>query len=175
MTRAVRHPVKTAVLGATAGAAGTAAMDLMQYRGYRKGGGTEGLFAWETARGVNKWEDASAPGQFGKRVAERITGRPLPDQWARLTTNLVHWTTGLAWGAQFGIASGLSVRHRGALSVLLGPTVWLSGYVILPLANVYKPIWEYDRATLIKDFGSHMIYGSITAASFATLTRTGSH
>jgi hypothetical protein len=28
------------------------------------------------------------------------------------------------------------------LGVLLGPTVWASGYIALPLAGLYKPIWE---------------------------------
>jgi hypothetical protein len=104
-------------------------------------------------------------------VAERVTRRQLSDQWARSVTNLVHWATGIGWGAQFGFAAGVSGRHRTALSVLLGPTVWLSGYVILPLAKVYKPIWDYDRATLAKDLGAHMVYGFTTAASFSGLVR----
>ena len=171
MRRAERHPIRAALLGAAAGAAGTAAMDLVGYRRYRKGGGTEGLTPWETAENVNKWADAPAPAQFGKRVFERITGHDLPDHRARSTTNLVHWATGIGWGAQFGLVNGLWRRHQVVLGVLFGPAVWLAGYVILPLAKVYKPIWEYDRATLVKDFGAHMAYGSVTAASFAALAR----
>jgi hypothetical protein len=26
--------------------------------------------------------------------------------------------------------------------------VWLAGYVVLPIAGVYEPIWPYDAATL---------------------------
>jgi hypothetical protein len=163
--------IRAALLGAAAGAAGTAAMDVVEYRRYRQGGGTERLVPWETAQGVDKWQDASAPGQFGKRVTERLTGRELPDNWARRTTNIVHWATGLGWGAQFGLVNVVSRRHRLTLSVLLGPTAWLSGYVILPVARVYKPIWDYDRTTLAKDLGAHLAYGSVTAASFAALAR----
>jgi uncharacterized membrane protein YagU involved in acid resistance len=146
-------------------------MDLVQYQRYRQGGGTERLIAWETSKGLNKWENASATGLLGRRVVKEITGRDLADHWARSTSNLVHWATGLGWGAQFGLVSSLWPRRRVALSVLLGPTAWLSGYVILPLAKLYKPIWEYDEATLAKDLGDHVVYGGVTAAVFAATTR----
>jgi hypothetical protein len=147
-------------------------MDLMEFRRYRRNGGSEELVSWETARSVGKWDDASAPGQFGKRLAERVTGQPLSDRWARTMTNGVHWATGIGFGAEFGLLSAFVNRHRLALSVLLGPTAWLTGYVILPLAKVYKPIWDYDSATLAKDLGTHIAYGSVTAASFAVLARS---
>jgi uncharacterized membrane protein YagU involved in acid resistance len=129
------------------------------------------VIAWETSRGLNNWKNASAPGQLGNRVVKAITGRKLPEHWARSTTNIVHWSTGLGWGAQFGLVNYLWPRHRLALSVLLGPMVWLSGYVILPVAKVYKPIWEYDEATLARDLGDHLVYGSVTAAAFAATAR----
>jgi hypothetical protein len=47
--------------------------------------------------------------------------------------------------------------------------------VVLPVARVYKPIWEYDRATLAKEFGTHIAYGSVTAASLAVLRQVGLH
>jgi uncharacterized membrane protein YagU involved in acid resistance len=85
-------------------------------------------------------------------------------------TNVVHWATGLAWGAQFGIVAGSTRRRPWALGLLLGPLVWLAGYVILPMAKLYKPIWEYDRKTLAKDLSAHIVYGAATAATFAALT-----
>ena len=120
----------------------------------------------------SKWESASAPGQFGKRIVEALTGQELPDHWARTMTNTVHWATGIGFGAQFGLLCGLSERRQLALSLALGPTAWLTGYVILPLARVYKPIWDYDAVTLAKDLGTHVVYGSVTAACFAGLART---
>ena len=163
---------KAALFGAAAGAAGTAAMDVIEFARHRRGGGTEELVAWETADGVETWDNAPGPGKFGKRLAEGISGRELPDHWARSTTNLVHWATGLGWGAQFGLLNGASKRRQWELALLLGPTVWLASYVILPLARVYKPIWEYDRATLAKDLSVHMAYGAVTAGTFAALTRS---
>jgi hypothetical protein len=147
-------------------------MDLVEFRRYRQGGGSEPLVAWETAQGVAKWDDASAPGQFGKRLAEAITGRELPDHWARSMTNGVHWATGIGFGTGFGLLNGLCPHQRPTLSVLLGPAAWLTGYAILPLAKVYKPIWDYDATTLAKDLATHIVYGSMTAASFAVLARS---
>ena len=166
-----RHLVKAVVLGAVAGAGGTLAMDLVLFRRYRHGGGTDPFVAWETARGVGTWDDASAPGQVGKRVAELLTGREPPPRWARRTTNVVHWATGVGWGAQFGLLNGLCPRHRVGFSVLLGPTAWATSYVILPWAKVYKPIWDYDAGTLARDLGAHMAYGSVAAAGFHWLDR----
>jgi hypothetical protein len=167
-----QHLVKAAVLGALAGAGGTLAMDLVEFRRYRRGGGTDRLIAWESAEGVDTWDKAPAPGQVGRRLAKALTGRELPEGRARATTNAVHWATGIGWGAQFGLVRGLSPRHRLALGLLLGPTAWLTSYVILPVAKVYKPIWDYDTATLAGDLGAHLAFGLVTAASFTGLARS---
>jgi hypothetical protein len=55
------------------------------------------------------------------------------------------------------------------LAASLGPAVWLAGYVVLPLAKVYKPIWEYDAQTLRDDLSAHVVYGIVTATTFAAL------
>jgi hypothetical protein len=164
-------PFGAVVLGAAAGALGTGAMDSVWFWRYRRGGGEQRLMEWETAEGVDKWDDASAPGQVGRRVVEGFTQQELPDRWARPMTNLVHWATGLAWGAQFGIIAGSVSRRRWALGLLFGPVVWLAGYVLMPLAKLYKPIWEYEAKTLAKDLSAHLVYGAATGATFAALTQ----
>src|SRR5260370_30341436 len=120
-------PAAAVVLGTVAGTVGTAAMDLVWFRRYRKGGGQQGLLAWETAEGVDKWDDTSAPGQVGRRLVEGFTQRELPDRWARTTTNVVHWATGLGWGAQFGLIAGSTRRPSCALGLLLWPAVVRAG------------------------------------------------
>ncbi|MBV9578523.1 MAG: hypothetical protein JO057_08040, partial [Chloroflexi bacterium] len=52
----------------------------------------------------------------------------------------------------------------------LGPLAWLTSYVILPVANVYKPIWEYDARTLGDDLSAHLVYGTATSLAFAALS-----
>jgi hypothetical protein len=164
-------PLAAVVVGSAAGAVGTAAMDVLWYARYRRGGGAQGPFAWETAAGVDKWDQASTPGQVGRRIVEGFTQQELPDRWARSMTNVVHWVTGLAWGAQFGLLAGSTAKRRWTNGLIFGPVVWLAAYALLPLAKLYKPIWEYDTKTLAKDLSAHMVYGTATAATFTALAR----
>jgi uncharacterized membrane protein YagU involved in acid resistance len=81
----------------------------------------------------------------------------------------VHWLTGLGWGALYGILAGSTARPRIRWGLAYGSVVWLTSYVLLPAAKLYKPLWEYDAATLGKDFSAHLVYGAGTAAAFAAL------
>ena len=164
--------IRRLAVGALSGALGTAAMDLLWYRRYRRDGGQDSAWSWETAEGVTTWDEASAPGKLGEKVEQLVTGSPPPDSWARPTTNLVHWATGAAWGLQYAALTAGPTKHPVRRALALGPVAWLSGYVLLPLAGVYKPIWDYDAETLGKDLSAHLVYGATTSAAFALLTRS---
>src|SRR5437016_4595029 len=127
----------------------------------------EGLFAWETSESVGKWDDASAPGQIGRKVAHAVLGHDLPDEWARPITNLVHWSTGVGWGVQYALISELTGRINWRKGLAFGTVVWLTDYIVLPLPDVYKPIWQYDVKTLAKDLTAHLVYGATLGLSFA--------
>lgn len=162
-------PVGGLARGVLAGAIGTAAMDLVWFYRYRRGGGEQGPLAWETGDGVNTWDQASAPGQVGRRLVEGFLQRELPDRWARPMTNIMHWTTGLAWGAQYGLAISSTKGQRWTWGLAFGPAVWLASYALLPAAKLYRPIWEYDAKTLSKDLSAHVVYGTATGVAFAAL------
>jgi hypothetical protein len=159
-------------LGALAGAAGTLAMDLLLYSRYRRGGGTDSLWQWEFAADVTNWEQASAPGKVGEKMERFVTGQQPPDAWARPTTNLVHWATGISWGVQYGLLACKTSDVPWLRALALGPVAWLSSYVILPLLGVYKPIWDYDTRTLRDDLSAHVVFGTATSAVFAALRGT---
>lgn len=161
-------PSRVLLRGAVAGAVGTAAMDLALFSRYRAGGGHEGLFAWETSENVGKWDEASAPGQIGRKVVHAFLGHDLPDEWARPITNLVHWTTGVGWGVGYALISELTGRNNWKKGLGFGTVVWLTDYVVLPLAGVYKPIWQYDVKTLADDLTAHLVYGATLGLSFAS-------
>ncbi len=65
--------------------------------------------------------------------------------------NFMHCAYGFGWGT--------------------ATAVWATGYVVLPQAGVYKPIWEYDRKTLWKDLSAQLAYGTGTGAAFALPAR----
>jgi hypothetical protein len=148
---------------------GTLAMDLFLYRRYRREGGEDDFLAWEFAAGVNSWEAASAPAKVGKLLYEGITRRPLSADRARLTTNVMHWAYGIQWGPVFGLAIGSPRLMRRWQGPLLGGLVWLTGYPVLNVAGVYKPIWSYDLKTLWEDLSAHLVYGVGVGAAFSRL------
>lgn len=158
-------------IGALAGATGTATMDLVLYLRYRRDGGQDSLWQWEFAQRVTSWDEASAPGQLGEKLERLVIGRRPPDAWARATTNLVHWATGIGWGLQYAVLASRTSSHPLLRALGLGPSAWLASYAILPLVKVYKPIWEYDAPTLGDDLSAHLVFGTTTSAVFAALTR----
>ncbi len=75
-----------------------------------------------------------------------------------------------AWGAQFALVVGSRPRVSLVSGLALGSVAWLTAYAVLPFVELYKPIWEYDAATLAKDLSAHLVYGAVTGAAFASLT-----
>ncbi|GAC1578010.1 MAG: hypothetical protein NVS3B24_09810 [Candidatus Dormibacteria bacterium] len=155
---------RNVVNGVLAGAAGTVAMDALWYARYRRGGGEQDPFSWETAAGVEGWDKAPAPAQAAKKLAD-LAGVDVPDTRVRSVTNFMHWAYGSAWGALAGAIGGRGIRPGAAL----GLGVWGSSYVMLPALGVYKQVWEYDTETLWKDLSAHLVYGVVTGVVLEAL------
>jgi hypothetical protein len=164
-------PLGAILRGLVAGAVGTVAMDLVWYMRYRRGGGKEKFLDWELSTDLKSWDKAPAPALVGKRIFEGFTGRALPSERAAFVNNFMHWAYGIGWGTAYGILAGSLPRPFVVLGAPFGAVVWATGYVVLPQAGVYKPIWEYDPMTLWKDLSAHLAYGMGTAGTFKLLTR----
>lgn len=162
-------PLGAVVRGLIAGVAGVAAMDALWYRRYRQGGGTSAPLTWEFSSSAESWDQAPAPAQVGQRLYEVFTREQLRPGQIALVNNIVHWGYGLSWAALYGIVAGSSRERRAAGGVVFGALVWLSGYAVLPLAKIYKPMWAYDRETLSKDLSAHLVYGATAGAVFRLL------
>jgi hypothetical protein len=163
-------PVGAVVRGLAAAAAGTLAMDLLLFARYKRGDGKSGFREWELSSTIEGWDQAPAPAQVGKRVVEGLFRRTLPDRVAPLVNNITHWGYGIVGGAPYGVLVGSLRAPRVWSGVPFGAGVWASGYVVLPAAGLYRPIWEYDRRTLANDLGAHLVYGLATAAVFRMLS-----
>ena len=166
-------PIGALVRGLIAGAVGTAAMDTLLFVRYRRGGGTDRPESWEFSAGLTSWDDAPAPALVGKRLVEGLFGIQIPASRVGLVNNITHWGYGILGGAQYGVVAGSLARQRVSYGVPFGASVWGAGYVVLPLAKLYKPIWEYDRVTLAKDLSAHLVYGLTTAAAMRLLSGFG--
>ena len=145
-------------------------MDSLWYRRYRSGGGDSGFLDWETSAGLNNWDDAPAPAKVGKILFEAVSGRELGPQHVRLVNNITHWGYGMLAGAPYGVLAGIRRSPKLRYGPPFGAAVWASGYVVLPAFGVYKQIWEYDAETLLKDLSAHLVFGTVTAATFELLT-----
>jgi hypothetical protein len=154
--------------GALAGVAGTVAMDAYGYVRFRAQGGDAQPLLWEFG-GASKWDAVSAPAQVGRRLYEGYLQRPLDERWARLTNNVMHWGYGIAWGAAFGIVAGSAPHQRFRFGPALGVTVWASSYVLLPIAGLYKPIWQYSIDELAPDLIAHLASGTAAASAYRML------
>lgn len=170
MARANRMtPLLAVIIGGLAGAVGTLAMDLVWYRRHRAAGGEAGFVEWEFSTGAEGVEDAGAPAEVGRRIVESLLQTPLPPRVAGITNDVVHWATGMGWGAAHGLVSRSPSLPVAILGPATGVVAWGTAYGVLGLAGIYKPIWEYEPKTLWKDLSAHLVYGSVTAAMFRLL------
>lgn len=91
-------PLAAVANGMLAGAAGTLAMDIFKYLRYRQTGGDSSAIDYEFMPGLRAWDKAPTPGQVGKRLYEGMLQRPLPERYAPLSSDLVHWGYGIGLG-----------------------------------------------------------------------------
>jgi hypothetical protein len=170
-TCAATTPVGAVVGGLVAGAIGTAVFDAFLFARYRRGGGTTRFADWELSAGVESWEDALAPAHVGKRLVEGLFQVELGPQHARLVNNVTHWAFGIFSGAGYGLVAGSLQKPRILYGLPFGASVWAGGYVVLPAAGLYEPIWKYDIKTLANDLSGHLVYGLATAAAWQLIDR----
>ncbi|MET9579663.1 hypothetical protein ABZY30_29680 [Streptomyces massasporeus] len=162
-------PLTAVAAGLLAGTVGTVCLDAVHYLKYRRAGGTDSPLAWEFAP-IESWEKAPDPGQVAKRLIEGFTQRRLPDDSAWLMSTVAHWSYGAAAGAAYGVLAGSLSRPSPVYGVPFGAAVFSGDYVVLPLAGLYKPIWQYDTKIVAWDLGAHLVYGVGTATAFWLLT-----
>jgi len=163
-------PLAAVAAGLLAGAVGTVGLDAVHYLKQRRAGGTQSPLTWEFAP-VDSWEKAPDPGLAARRVIEGFTQRKLSDRWAWPVSTAAHWAYGSAAAATYGIAAGSVRRPHPTYGLPFGAAVWATGYVMLPEAGLYKPIWKYDARTLAWDLSAHLAYGAGTGATFWLLAK----
>jgi hypothetical protein len=172
MERKQLTPLAALGNGVLAGIAGTAAMDLLWYRRYKRDGGEDSFFDWEFSAGTESYEQAGAPAQVGKNVVEGFLQTELDPSTARSMNNATHWATGIGWGTLHALvaASRRPEKDRARYGLATGAGAWGASYAMLAPAKLYKPMWEYPPSVLGKDLSAHLVYGLATGAAFRLLT-----
>jgi hypothetical protein len=163
-------PLATVVGGLLAGVVGTVCLDTVGYLWRRRAGIETSPLKWEFGP-IDGWENAPDPGKVAKREIEAFTQRELPDSWAWPVSTAMHWGYGSSAAALYGILAGSLRKPSPLYGLPFGAAVWAAGYVVLPEAGIYKPIWEYDAKTLAKDLSGHLAYGAGTGAAFSLFVK----
>ena len=80
------------------------------------------------------------------------------------TNNVVHWSTGIGWGKLAGLVAGAARAPAFGVGIATGIAAWSTSYAVLGRLGIYRPITEYDRETLWKDFSAHLVFGTTLGA-----------
>ncbi len=59
-----------------------------------------------------------------------------------------------------------------AVGVATGITAWGTSYAVLGKLGIYRPISEYDKATLWKDLSAHLVFGTTLGAALTVTNGT---
>lgn len=152
--------------GLLAGAAGTAAMTLAQTRliphrlltklpsGYEP---REPRFPDEPES-----EDEAATEVMARRLVEGVAHRPLRGKRKTWAGYLVHYGTGAAFGALYGLLAPRRTKLRHGL--LFGTAVWmLNDNIVLPLLRIADWPRHYPIGPHLGALVAHLVYGGGTA------------
>ncbi len=144
-------------------------MDALWFRRQKADNPDASFVDWEFSAGTVGFKKAGAPAQAGQKLAS-VVGVNIPPRHAGLTTDIVHWSTGISWGLVAGTLtatkSGLPAIPAG---VVAGTVAFGTSYAALGQLGIYKPIWTYDAETLWKDFSAHMVFGITTGVALGLL------
>jgi hypothetical protein len=102
--------------------------------------------------------------QTAQRAA-RLVGRSIPEDRKGAAGEVVHYATGAAFGALYGVVAGrlgFSALLGGAL---FGAAVWLvNDEALVPALGLSRPPWDYPASAHAKALASHLVYGAATGA-----------
>lgn len=158
MRVATKTPLAALAQGLAAGVAGTAV-----FTGY------QALIGKGSKRATpRRWADAPEPAQVAKRVMEGIFQHKVTLAQVPTLTQVVHWGYGTAWGTAYAVIQE-SVRRPLVSGVALAAAITATDYTVLPAMKLYDPPWEYEPATLAKDFGHHLVHGLAVAGAYRLL------
>jgi hypothetical protein len=110
------------------------------------------------------------------RVAERaaaLAGRSLPADRRDAAGEVVHYGTGAAFGALFGVLAPRLPLPVVAAGALYGAAVWVvSDETLVPALGLSRRPWDYPASTHAKALASHLVYGTAMDAGFRLIGAT---
>ena len=106
-------------------------------------------------------------------VSEKLLGHHLEKDEKEMAGNAVHYATGGASGAVYGVAAELVPQVTAGVGLPFGTAVWLVvDETAVPLLGLSKAPTEYPLSTHVYALASHFVYGLTTEAVRRTLRKT---
>ncbi len=156
-----------ALVGAASGLAASWVMERAQSRIMRAGGE-------ETKRREKEAQGDLEPATV--RAAERAAGAvgaSLPEERKGTASEAVHYGTGAAFGALFGVLAPRLAAPAILAGLAYGVAVWLvADETLVPTLGLSKKPWKYPASTHAKALASHLVYGAATGTGFGLLHAT---
>lgn len=111
-------------------------------------------------------DDQPATVKAADRVANVVTGSPVPEADQPLAGELVHYVV----GAGLGIAYGLAAEFRPRVTAGYGAGFALATAALLdesavPATGLGAPPWQTPPATHLYSIASHLVFGMVAEAT----------
>ena len=156
-------PLGALLRGLLAGAGGTALMTA--YQELIQSGG-EGGNDKKPQTEAERWQQAPAPAQVGKRILEGVFQREVSADRIPLLATAMHWLYGTTQGGVYGLVQATVRANPIAGGLLFGAGVWGLSYLQLVPMGIYEPPWSYPAKTLAVDLSYHLVYGVGVAGTY---------
>lgn len=154
------NPLREILIGAAAGVAGAFVMDQFQTL-WSKYGKQIGLPGGSRQEGVQ-----SAPEKVADEASVALTGERLPAEQREAAERTVHYATGAALGAAYGvIASSVRGSTLGSGLPLGAAAFFLLDQGLVPQAGLGYPAGRNDKDDKTYSLVSHLVFGFVTDAS----------
>jgi hypothetical protein len=161
-----RSLLSDALAGALSGLAASWVMELAQTRVIARAGSGQ---VKERERKAREGEPATVR---AAETAAKLVGRTLDDRQKRLGGEVVHYGTGAAWGAIFGVLAPRLPAPLLAAGAGYGLLVWLlNDELLVPALGWAKGPAAYPASVHAKALASHLVFGTTTGASYRLLAK----
>ena len=118
-------------------------------------------------------EQEPATVKAAEMISENIFGHHLAEDEKKLAGDAVHYTTGGASGAVYGVAAELIPEVTAGAGLPFGTAVWLVvDETAVPLLGLSKAPTAYPVSTHVYALASHFVYGLTTEVVRRGLRRT---
>lgn len=139
------------------------------------GNGADGSSSTNKADRPHSRREAQEPStvKAAEMISEKVLGRKLAKDQKKFAGNAVHYTTGGASGAVYGVAAELAPEVTVGAGLPFGTAVWLAiDEGAVPLLGLSKGPTEYPLSTHVYALASHFVYGLTTEVVRRVLRKT---